>query len=304
VALTALAVKASGSIEVDSPQQYALDWLIDHDTYMSCSDDPRTLQRYALAVFYYSTRGDDWKDCSASADFSEATCDTVQINLAGEETIPKVSGNNVWLSPTDECTWAGIACCEEPMTVDRIEFEGNGIGGSLPSELGHLTDLRFLYAERGELAGTIPESLGNLSKLIVIDLDYNSISGSIPEALYGLSNLVQLDLNNNALTGTISSSIGIMTELRFFQVGNNPITGTIPFQMGAISLAIGGFEFTDLTGQMPSSVCNNLAGQLVADCAGDDPKLECGCCTECLGEEDINMWFNTIEPTAEPSAKP
>lgn len=47
-----------------TPQSKALDWVVSQDGAQLCPDDPRVLQRYILAVFYYSTDGDNWAECS------------------------------------------------------------------------------------------------------------------------------------------------------------------------------------------------------------------------------------------------
>lgn len=56
--LTDLAEGTSGPIDTGSPQDRALQWLIDEDQFTVCPDDPKALQRYILAVTYYSTNGD------------------------------------------------------------------------------------------------------------------------------------------------------------------------------------------------------------------------------------------------------
>ena len=177
---------------------------------------------------------------------------------------------------------------EATASIDRLEFEGNGLAGTLPSELGHLSELKFLYAEQGAIGGTIPTELGRLTKLLVLDLDYNYLTGeAIPSTLYNLWSLAQLDLNDNLLSGTIGSAIGDFKNLKFLQVGRNPIAGTIPESLGNLNLVIGGFENTMLTGIIPSSLCDSdeSPGKLVADCAGDTPRVECDCCTKCLETE-------------------
>lgn len=56
--LSEIAEGTSGPIEENSPQDRALNWLINEDDFFVCPDDPKALQRYILAVFYYSTDGD------------------------------------------------------------------------------------------------------------------------------------------------------------------------------------------------------------------------------------------------------
>ena len=289
VALMLMATQASGNVYYGTPQKAALEWLVEADGYQVCPDDPNALQRYTLAVFYYSTLGDGWLDCSATPTFAEDTCDNVRVGTVDNDDSPKISGDYVWLSPVSECMWAGVQCVEETESVDRLEFEGNRLAGTIPTELGHLTELEFLYVEQGNLGGTIPTELGQLSNLLGLDLDYNYLTGeAIPAELYNLSSLAQLDLNHNLLTGTIDSAIGDLTNLQFLQLGHNPITGTIPEELGNLNLNAGGFENTLLTGTMPSGVCADPSPSwLVADCGGETPRLVCECCGKCLETDQL-----------------
>jgi hypothetical protein len=288
MALMLMATKASGNIYEGTAQKAAMDWLVDIDAYQVCPDDPNALQRYTLAVFYYSTFGDNWLDCSAMPNFEEGTCDSVTVGTRGNDDSPKITGNYVWLSPVNECTWAGVQCMEDTALVDRLEFERNGLAGTLPSELGHLSELKFLFAEQGSLTGTIPTELGRLSKLLALDLDYNYLTGAaIPSSLYDLWSLTQLDLNDNLLTGTIDSAIGTLKNLKFLQLGGNPIIGTIPKELGDLDLAGGGFENTLLTGTVPLCDGESSPSRLVADCAGDIPRVVCDCCTRCTETDQL-----------------
>ena len=64
------------------------------------------------------------------------------------------------------------------------------------------------------MEGTIPSEIGDLTNLIFLDLDFNSLTGSIPTELYTLSDLTQLDLNNNQLTGNVAG-IGSFPKIEF-----------------------------------------------------------------------------------------
>ena len=82
----------------------------------------------------------------------------------------------------------------------------NELSGTIPSELGDLTNLKGLYLWGNELSGTIPPELGNLKSLERLFLSKNLLSGTIPSELDDLTNLVILDLSDNQLSGTITGS--------------------------------------------------------------------------------------------------
>ena len=188
-----------------SPQFLATNWIIEEDPEFLCPQDPRLIQRYVMAVFYYSTRGDRWTQCSAPDDPSDT--DSVQeANDMCMITVPGGQGSNAWLTPSNECTWGGIGCSMDDV-ITRLEMERNGVAGTLPYELNRLQNLRQLILEEGILTGTIPTTLGEVRTLEQIDLNFNLLQGPIPEQIYSLTNLQQLDLNDNELSGTISTNI-------------------------------------------------------------------------------------------------
>jgi len=257
------------------------------------------VQRYIMAVFYYSTGGGDWNECNAPSNFTDLD-DIAQANanctIIGDGpdpfNAPMFQGTDAWLTPSYECFWGGLACLDDTICMDRIEFEDDGLGGTLPSELKNLTNLRYLIVEEGTTNGTIPPEIGELSGLIILDLNFNSLSGSIPNSIYGLQTLFQLDLNDNFLTGTIASEIGQIQFLQFLQLQANQFTGTIPEPIGLLRfLRTIELFANDLTGFMPTNVCANrdINGgsitKLTVDCIGSSPEVECsspGCCTECF----------------------
>ncbi len=115
-----------------SPQQKALDWIINEDAMVACPSD-MLIQRYVLAVFYYSTDGDNWKNCNAPDDFSSTeaienanqACNLTTTNATA--IFPDdIRGTNAWLSPDSECLWGGVSCYPEDsptaLDVNVIEF--------------------------------------------------------------------------------------------------------------------------------------------------------------------------------------
>ena len=91
--------------------------------------------------------------------------------------------------------------------VTHLYLYRNSLRGTLPSELGNLSNLRRLYLYDNDLRGTLPSELGNLSNLQFLYLAFNSLKGSIPSELGNLNNLRFLWLSNNSLSGTLPNRI-------------------------------------------------------------------------------------------------
>ena len=82
-------VSTSASLNsAGSPQSLAFNWLVDNDDFVVCPDDDKLIQRYVMAVFYFSTEGDSWTECS-----EDGGC----------------PGTN-FLEGTHECDWFGLTC--------------------------------------------------------------------------------------------------------------------------------------------------------------------------------------------------
>ena len=95
-----------------TPQNQAVRWLIDQDTRFLCPENPTLISRYALAVFYYSTRGDRWLECSAPASFNDAAAIEAANAACTIQSFPD-SGSDAWLTPGDECQWGGVVCSDD-----------------------------------------------------------------------------------------------------------------------------------------------------------------------------------------------
>jgi hypothetical protein len=112
-----------------TPQGKATQWILNDDPRQLCPSEPKLIQRWVMAVFYYSLEGDEWRLCSSTS------------RLCG--LIPPFLDQRPFLSQFSECDWAGITCNADDC-ITEIEFEANGLGGTIPSELGLLTELALL----------------------------------------------------------------------------------------------------------------------------------------------------------------
>jgi len=272
-----------------TPQNQAADWLINLDQDYTCPDDINLSQRYIMAVFYFSTEGNDWARCSAPSNFFNEEA-IAQANRLCQLTL----GGNAWLTPGIECEWAGLLCetfGSDQKEMKRIDIERNQLAGTIPTELAQLTSLRYLLLEEGLITGSIPSEIGRLNELEQIDLNFNIIGGSIPLEIYNLSKLRQLDLNDNELKGSLSSEIGKLEMLSFLQVENNVLTGTIPSEMGLLMmLKVATLQENLFSGSMPEELCKNRNSELAVltttcstfESRPSPPFVNCTCCSECF----------------------
>ena len=88
----------------------------------------------------------------------------------------------------------------------------------------------MLYAN--ELTGSIPTELGLLSNLEVLFLEENMLSSTIPTELQSLQALEARELDNNQLTGSVDAlAFGDSLEHLSLQGENMYLTGTFPIAM-------------------------------------------------------------------------
>jgi Leucine-rich repeat (LRR) protein len=267
-----------------SPQARAYRWSTQVDARLSrldvgLPDDQgalrlaRTVQRFALATFYYATG-------SANSTTSEdgQTVTTAQAN---------------WLNPdVSECLWAGCQCEEEEST-DNVTNNRTGVGvlsvlnlpqidlrssipreiallssltslklhknlltGTIPSEIGRLTDLDTLYLYGNQLEGDIPTEFGRMKLLSDVVISNNALSGTIPDEVGHLTRLSNLDLQGNRLKGKIPESVGSLSLLTSLVLSDNGLlNATIPTELGQLTLLESlKFDHNLLTGTIPTQL--------------------------------------------------
>ncbi len=118
------------------------------------------------------------------------------------------TNNTNWKNGGDESTWHGvtITACH----VTDLILQNNNLNGTLPLEIGDLTELINLNLSQNAIYDVIPAEIGFLTKLKTFYLDQNQLSGQVP------------------------AEAGDMTQLRIFDVSNNQLSGDLPASMATL----------------------------------------------------------------------
>ena len=195
--------------------------------------------RAALVALYEAADGPNWIDNTnwlTDAPLGEwygigtdASGRVVEIDLSGH-----------WDRDAREYRHHGLAGTIPPelgllTNLVGLNLYANGLTGTIPPELGHLASLETLYLRGNSLTGQIPPELGSLANLEWLELDQNNLVGPIPPELGSLASLETLDLRENSLTGQIPPELGSLANLEWLQLDQNNLVGPIPPELGSLA---------------------------------------------------------------------
>ena len=204
--------------EEGSPQSKAANWMAAFDRMEVPVPEEYTpysefIQRYALAVFFYSTNGSEW-DEGLKFLSSEHECGWYET---------KEMMDHVWQEVA-----VGVSC-DESLLVRSLYIPSNNLLGPLPSELGHLRQLDMLALPHNQISGRLPDEMSMLSNLDYLDLKYNSVSGFLPDWIGDLYRLEVLGLSNNQFAGSVPPNYSTLGRLKTLGLDDNALTGSIEF---------------------------------------------------------------------------
>jgi len=184
-------------------EHHALVWLADSDPKRLDISTPmeEILERFVLANFYFSTRGDEW---------------TNQVNFFSKKSV---------------CEWndkiLGVFCNDDNQ-VSKILLPESNLNGTIPHDIGLLSHMKTLNLTKNALNGSIPVSIGIMSSLTSIDMSFNDISGRLPQSLAMLMDLTILNLSFNDLEG--SDEVSVLKDLPMLEVidlNHNNLAGNV-----------------------------------------------------------------------------
>jgi hypothetical protein len=101
----------------------------------------------------------------------------------------------------------------------------------LPSEIGQLSQLAWLYLNQNQLTA-LPAEIGQLSQLLQLILNQNQLT-ALPAEIGQLSELQGLCLNQNQLSA-LPTEIGQLSQLQWLELNQNQLT-SLPAEIGRLS---------------------------------------------------------------------
>jgi len=292
----------NGNSTASSPQQRARDWLVFNDKipenladeqdeqkqstngtddlvtysnnlssiYLDVNTPAyRVAQRFALAVFYFATKGEKWDADSQWLQPGLNECDYPGIRCE-EVTIPSISLAEALQNPDDlpRHSDGTVDTTTERMIVE-INLPESNLGGKLPNELmtfpflkrlglwsnqiegqipvniARLQNLESLLLDDNNFAGEIAAGIGSLKNLKMLSLGFNpNMGGKIPNGIGNLSNLEALLLPNMSLRGGLPSSMRNLEKLKTLELQSNDLRGGLPEWLGFLT----NLEKLDLSG--------------------------------------------------------
>ena len=78
-----------------------------------------------------------------------------------------------------------------------LNLGDNQLSGSIPLEIGILSNLQFLILSANNLSGSIPEKIQGCIKLLNLNFSKNKIKGSVPTEIGNMQFIQMLDLREN-----------------------------------------------------------------------------------------------------------
>lgn len=213
---------------------------------------PRQLrQRFALATFYYATRGSDWfaanpdavgdsqsqwlsydsHECEWFSLSNNKVCEGYQASTRTTTAATKDQADHFNHFDYRQLILAG----DNSRWQDYKTFPNPSLYGSLVPELALLTSLEALHVGSQQLKGTIPNELQQLSDTLAnIFLYDNYFSGSIPALFYQFPlHLVTTDNTRLTPSPLPAAAFGNRSQLVYLNAINTGLMGSLPTELFA-----------------------------------------------------------------------
>ncbi|KAL5200779.1 hypothetical protein ABZP36_021982 [Zizania latifolia] len=137
----------------------------------------------------------------------------------------------------------------------NLNLSMNSLEGDIPQFLGSSLSLQYVDLGNNALTGSIPESLANSSSIQVLRLMSNNLSGELPKSLLNTSSLIAICLQQNRFVGSIPAVTAKSSPIKYLYLKENYISGTIPSSLGNLSSLLELYlSKNNLVGNIPESL--------------------------------------------------
>mmetsp|Transcript_51725 Transcript_51725/g.60432 ORF Transcript_51725/g.60432 Transcript_51725/m.60432 type:complete len:872 (-) Transcript_51725:2473-5088(-) len=215
----------------ESAQYRSMEWLAnDDDRQVPINDTKTIIQRYSMAVLYHSTGGVNWyeykpkelpseqaiKEIMVEATtvmmleaetgvmMQETTGKTESISFETRDISSEMTESNLQdmrqfsvLSANHECKWLIDVDCDDEYQIKNLDLSDTNLVGTLPREIGQLTNLVTLSLDDNMIVGSIPEEFGGLTNIQYLNLYKNEFTGDLPQSFQNLTQLTYINLSLN-----------------------------------------------------------------------------------------------------------
>eukprot|EP00545_Synedropsis_sp_CCMP1620_P006725 CAMPEP_0119004480 /NCGR_PEP_ID=MMETSP1176-20130426/1160_1 /TAXON_ID=265551 /ORGANISM="Synedropsis recta cf, Strain CCMP1620" /LENGTH=753 /DNA_ID=CAMNT_0006956187 /DNA_START=121 /DNA_END=2382 /DNA_ORIENTATION=+ len=271
----------------NSPQNKALNWIVAEDPAQLDPDDKFVLPRYSLAVFYFSTHGnemfqvatinitqtippvDEDTDLGVGEEAAKQPVDgettTMGDDLAAQPNWVHESG---WLSGAGYCSWYGVECHHRDGTsiyntryddnngLVLLNMTENNVRGSIPREVFLANpDIRWFSLGGNGFFGEVPAEIGTLTQMRYLSVANNFFTGSLPNSITQMKGLNRLYVDGNYFAGKLPAGLGGMTSLETLSIYNNFFTGTLTPDLGKmVNMTALYLDINHLSGTIPPEI--------------------------------------------------
>ena len=154
----------------------------------------------------FSVSGDNYNTSIGFLNLLDISTTNQTSNVASQDSLALVTlynstGGDNWTNKTNWLTgnvevWHGVTVTNN--RVSEINLSENNLVGSIPPELGQLTNLSSLWLSSNQLIGDIPPEFGQLINLIDLRLENNKLS--CLTNLSALTKLTTFNISSNSFT--------------------------------------------------------------------------------------------------------
>lgn len=178
-----------------------------------------------------------------------------------------------WLSNDHHCQWESVKCNNDTAVI-ALDLHDRRLVGSMPAEIGRLSNLEELSLGKNRIMGELPKELyygltkltqlaigdtllttfgTDIGRLTTLRMLYG-VSGrfqSLPSEIGNLTSLEVLDMVDGNSNATLPKELGRLTSLVTLSLASNQFRGTIPNLSALSNLIFLSLAHNKFTGQIP-----------------------------------------------------